>query len=317
MECFKCELPGTRVLLFDAISDKGIVKICEKCSEEEDIPVIRAPGYKKEQKIDLSKLRKPAKKRSVVYERLSRMSGIDIKEEPVNEILAKQDVSLKDIVEQNLKERIKKEPMPKPHLVDNFHWILMRSRRMRKMTAEQLAMEIEEPELAVKMAEKGVLPEDDRKLIDKLEIKLRVKLVKDEFRIVEKPVERLVQGVDFELEEKRDSISSEIDFKSDRTKRVTISDLKTMRRDREEMLFEDEPMNFREEIVFNEDATEEMPEFVVRQSGTGPEMDMAPNQVGHGEGIPSDEGKEKPKKDYSGRQDLTDKEIDDILFGRG
>ena len=295
MECFKCGLSDSRVLLFDAISDKGIVKICENCSEEEGIPVLRKPGYKKEQKVDLSRLRQPRKRRSLVYERLSKMSGIEMKDEPRQNLeLVKQEVSLKDIVNQNFKERVKKVHLPKPYLVTNFHWIIMRSRRLKKLTAEQLAVEIGEPELAVKMAEKGVLPEDDKKLIAKIEKRLGVKLVKDEFRMREEPIERLVQGIDFELEDVK--VPESIDFKTDETKTLTISDLQEMKRRREEKLLEEEQESFKEEIVFNEDATEDMPEFKMKE------------EFG---------GKEKPKRSFTDKHNLTDKEIDDILFGRG
>jgi len=275
--------------LFDAIFDKGIIKICENCSEEEGIHILRKPGYKKEQKVDFSRLRQPPKRRSIVYERLSKMAGIEMKDEPrVNLELVKQEVSLKDIVNQNFKESVKKVNLPRPHLVANFHWIIMRSRRAKKLTAEQLAAEIGEPELAVKMAEKGVLPEEDKKLLGKIEKRLGVKLIRDEFRQREEPMGRLSQGIDFELEDVK--VPESVDFKSSEVKTLTISDLQEMKRRREEKLLEDESRSFKEEIVFDEDATEDMPEFRGRE--------------------------ETQRKSYSGKQNLTDKEIDDILFGR-
>ena len=70
------------------------------------------------------------------------------------------------------------EKKPRPDLVDNFHWLIMIERRKRKLTQEQLAKEIGESETVIKMAEQGFLPEDDYKIITKLESFLGVKIRK-------------------------------------------------------------------------------------------------------------------------------------------
>jgi len=67
-KCFKCGVSGDRALLFGAISEKGIVRICRKCSFEEDIPLMK---YMQEE----------FEKRPTVHERLSRLSGIEVKNE--------------------------------------------------------------------------------------------------------------------------------------------------------------------------------------------------------------------------------------------
>ncbi len=54
-------------------------------------------------------------------------------------------------------------------MVDNFHWIIMRARRARKLTQKQFAEAIEESEEAIKMAEKGVLAKNDLVLVNKIE----------------------------------------------------------------------------------------------------------------------------------------------------
>ena len=148
---------------------------------EENIPIISKPvdsqinEYKKKTK-EPQQVRK-----SVIYERLSRMSGIKVedgREKKSFELLKKED-DLKKIANKNFQERLDKRPSSKPYLVDNFHWIIMRARRLKKITAEQLAKEIIEPESAIKMAEKGILPTDDKKLINKLENKLEIELIKE------------------------------------------------------------------------------------------------------------------------------------------
>jgi ribosome-binding protein aMBF1 (putative translation factor) len=280
MECFKCGISGDKALLFDAISNKGIIKICEKCFKEENIPIISKPidsqinEYKKKTK------EPPQIKRSVVYERLSHISGIrveDGREEKSFELLEKED-DLKKIANKNFQEKLEEKPSSKPYLVDNFHWIIMRARRLEKITAEQLAKKIVEPESAIKMAEKGILPEDDKKLISKLESHLGVSLVKEEFR------EKIKET------EMKKPFLEKMDFKSDETKTLTISDLQEMKKRREEIF--EKPI--KEEIIFNEevelgDKEGEKPEFVIKD-----------NEV------------EKESSD----KDLTDKDIDDILFGR-
>jgi len=64
-ECFKCHVPETKALLFDAILPDGIVKICSKCSPEEDIPIIKDTLFPK------------IEKQQTVRERLSKLSGIN------------------------------------------------------------------------------------------------------------------------------------------------------------------------------------------------------------------------------------------------
>ena len=42
-ECFICGITGNKVRLFDAICDNGIFKVCQKCSSNEHIPIVRKP----------------------------------------------------------------------------------------------------------------------------------------------------------------------------------------------------------------------------------------------------------------------------------
>ncbi len=126
-----------------------------------------------------------------------------------------QETTLKDIVDKNFKIQIKKE-LQSPHdLVNNFHWIIMRARRSKHITREQLAEAIAEPEKAIIMAERGILPEDYYKFLTKIENYLSIKLIKKEFaeKIEEKP--------------------KEIRFDAMTTKNLTISDLQEMKRKRE------------------------------------------------------------------------------------
>jgi len=74
-ECFNCGVSGENIRFFDAISGKGIVKICKECASKENIPIVRKPS-----KIFTPTLYSDLNKRKTVYERLSSMSGFDLKD---------------------------------------------------------------------------------------------------------------------------------------------------------------------------------------------------------------------------------------------
>lgn len=271
MECFECGISGDKAVLFDAISDKGIVKVCEKCSFEGDIPIIRKPS--------IFKL-KESERKQTVYERLSHVAGINKEKVLENKELKKQERSLREIIDRSFESQFK-EAESYNNLVNNFHWIIMRARRLKKLTQEQLANAIGEPGTAIKMAEKGVLPENYLSLIKKLEDDLGVKLIKRDF-VPEKKEKPRELVVDAELLGKPQNI-----FEEETAKSLTISDLKEMKERRESKILE---KSFEEDYVLNEDVTgenEEKPEFV-----------------------------EKKQDKEDSKQDLSKEDIDKILFGR-
>lgn len=234
-ECFNCGISGERIRFFDAISGKGIVKICEECASKENIPIVRKPS-----EILTPTSYRDLHKGKTVYERLSRMSGFDLKNkksETEKEFLQKQETTLKDIIDKNFKTQFKEKLKPRSDLIHNFHWVIMRVRRSKHITQEQLAKEIAEPEASIKMAEQGILPKDSYKLINKLENYLAIKLIKKEFadKIEEKP--------------------KEIGFDSVTTKSLTISDLKEMKEKKEAEILE-EPIPFPEDVEDVEDVGE-------------------------------------------------------------
>lgn len=218
MECFNCGISDSRVKLFDAISGRGIVKICEKCSSEERLPIVRKPTTFQFEE---------SEKKSSVYERLFLASGIETREEnPKKKELEKIEMNLREVADRNYEQKIQTKPRLRPDLVDNFHWIIMRVRRLKKLTQEQLAKEISEPEISIKMAEKGILPEGHG-LVNKLENFLEIKLKKIE---KEKSVNDNVNE-DTLLVEKEPSETSGFDSKD--MDNLTIADLKKMKEERE------------------------------------------------------------------------------------
>src|SRR3989338_2792393 len=74
---------------------------------------------------------------------------------------------------ENLKKIIKTKA-----LLDNFHWIILRARRLKHLTQEEFAREIQEPEFIVKSLEEGKI--SDQKVIGKVEKYLGVTLRKEE-----------------------------------------------------------------------------------------------------------------------------------------
>lgn len=182
VECFRCSISSEKVRLFDGISGKGIVKICKDCYFRESIPLIKRPTDDPPKEADGSK--GPNKE---VYDRLSKMSGFDKKTiDAVRRVDTSRDqeVILKKIVD----EKFVREAEPTPiintapprlnkELIDHFNWIIMRARRSRKLTQKELAEKLGESEMTLKMAEQGVLPNDDLKLVGKLESFLGIKII--------------------------------------------------------------------------------------------------------------------------------------------
>ncbi len=234
-ECYRCGVDGSAKRLFDGITDEGIVSVCENCLREEKIPLVKKPTT-----FQL----KEAETHSGVYERLSKISGLNPKEHRAKfspshlkkqETLTKKNVSLRELIDKNYKEKTKLEKKPRSDLVENFHWVIMRFRRKKKLTHDELARAIGESKAAVEMAEKGVLPEDDHKLVKKLETFLGIKLIKDSAREKIQPKKLDFEKADFE--------------------ELTISDLKEMKAAQDTKLFVDE---IEEEIELNKEKNEEL-----------------------------------------------------------
>ncbi len=166
MECSVCGVSEKKARLLDAISSKGIVKVCESCFKEEDMPILRRPTT-----FQL----KEAEKKTPVY---ARPLSEELRKKEQKEEVEKVETTLKDVIDKKYEMIVSKEEKPRPDLVDNFHWIIMRTRRLKKLTQEQLAKEISESVAAIKMVEEGILPEDDYRLVNKIGSFLGIKLVK-------------------------------------------------------------------------------------------------------------------------------------------
>ncbi len=264
-ECCRCGVSGEKSRLFDAICDSGVVKVCKNCSSEDFLMIQRPTTFQ---------LKDAEKKESY------------LKPEPKKVPLRttnKEDISLRDIVDQNLEIKHEGDPKPRPDLIDNFHWTITRIRRARHISREQFARDLGESETLIKMVEKGILPEDDNRVINKIETYLSIKLRKPEFeaRVPEK---------------------KELGFDSVSVRNLTISDLKEMKKDRGEEIFSN-PVE-----VWEGDIEADSEEKIKNVQDSEEDSVGAPK-----EGVASDaqrgtsEGKEK---------DLSKKDMDDLIFGK-
>ncbi|MBU0894488.1 MAG: hypothetical protein KKF48_00840 [Nanoarchaeota archaeon] len=212
VRCFKCGVGMDRVRLFDVISGDGIVKVCKECFSKERLPLVKRPTT-----FQIKEAETLEKANKSVYERLSQMSGFDkktindIKKTNMSGDLGRQETTLKEIVDRNLKRTSKEKSRLTDSLIDNFHWIIMRMRRSKKLNQAQFAKEIAESETAVKMLEQGILPQDGYRIITKLENFLNVNLTK-----------RPLDSEEFQKEKV-------LDFDASTARNLTISDLKEMK----------------------------------------------------------------------------------------
>ena len=135
MECFVCGAKNEKTTLFSAIIKEGLVVICEDCSLKERIPIVKRIGG-----LQL----KESEKNQTVYERLSKMAGLDAEKHKAKTRkeayveLKKSDQELRRLVE-------KKNPLSFPNLkqtqsqiqedlIRNYHWAIFNTRRMMKIT---------------------------------------------------------------------------------------------------------------------------------------------------------------------------------------
>lgn len=182
--CFKCGVSSEKAELYDAISERGIIKVCEKCSFQEHIPLLRKPAKKpfipskpilpKDISVRMGRDSK------TMFDRLSRLSGVQMPDKkPENIEIAKQNRMLGDVANRNFREKLMREKGDTSDLIEDFKWVLMRIRRNRHISTNQLAEAIGEPEAAIRMAEQGVLPKNAVPFIRKIENYLNIRLLKE------------------------------------------------------------------------------------------------------------------------------------------
>ncbi len=295
MECFRCGISEEKALLFETVTSEGVEKVCRKCSFDIDSPLIKAPSQER--------LRESQMKKSV-YDRLSHSAGLDAEkhkakleaiERKRKEIMSGKDDDLKELVNKNLGNLDRERP---EKFVNNFHWIIMRSRRSRRITRLELARAIGEPEEAIKILERGELPRGNEIIVKKIENYLGINLFKKD---VEQPMNTSVEvdkmRRDF-LKKVEDEPKELFDRKN--PNKLKISDLEEMKKSTP--LFAKNPRVFEET---NEPTLKIGGEKIqVKRENLGEEPEFI-------------------EKDFIGKplaedkmDDLSDEEINDLIFGK-
>jgi len=208
--CYRCGVSGEDKKLFDAISGKGIVKICEDCLAIERLPIIKKPV----EKVEVSQ------KQVSVRDRLIGMnSKFSYGKEP----------NLRDLVDQKFKER---GTQSHPDLVENFHWTIQRIRRTRRITREDFAKAIGESEATVRMIEQGFLPDNNYKVLAKVESYLGVSFRKNASGFPDTDSKKFV--LDDSLVSKGDKESKHLGFDHNSVQKLKIGDLKDIKKKQEQ-----------------------------------------------------------------------------------
>jgi DNA-binding XRE family transcriptional regulator len=217
-QCYKCGISEHMASLSNAITGEGIVKICNLCEQRESHPIISKTEVQKENEMrDLD-----------IKKRLSKTNYLN----PITQMEEeeKKDAHLKEIIKINFEQKTGQAPKKRDDLIDNFHWVIMRARRLKHVTQEKLARELKVSEQTIFAAEKGIIDEEGYDLAHKLETYLSIKIIKLEVR--EKMEEQEAKRIGF------DPIT---------TKELTINDLIDLKRKEEGKILgtedEDAPMH--------------------------------------------------------------------------
>jgi|WetSurMetagenome_2_1015567.scaffolds.fasta_scaffold170060_2 ribosome-binding protein aMBF1 (putative translation factor) len=165
-ECYRCGISEDNAEIFHAISSKGIVKICADCNKLEHLPVMKKPTEEQ-----ILQSRSPRSKS--IQERLNAMRG-----GATQKRLANQDVTLRQIIDRKFQSQRQVSQQLPSDLIPNFHWEIQRIKRIKKMTREEFAKGIGESDATVRMIEQGFLPNNDYRIINKIESFLGISLRK-------------------------------------------------------------------------------------------------------------------------------------------
>lgn len=207
--CSRCGAEKLR--LFDVVEGEGIIEVCSDCLDE-NIPVIKKPS---KNVFDESNSQRS------VYERLRDVAGI--KSEKVNiktDELIQQEEKLKELIKETLGGRACENLNPEVDLVRNFHWVIMRARRLKKLTLAELAKKLYESEESLSLLERGDASKTGCNLIKKIELFFGIILLTNEAR---KKFE-----VKFDADVSFDKIISQS---------LTIDDLREIKKEEEARVF--------------------------------------------------------------------------------
>lgn len=162
--CERCGVSENEVKIFNGISNGRIAKFCERCAIIENITIIKKPKANQLKESETEG----------IYERMQRLSGISLKKPEKRDVFLRKD-RLKELEINPSLEMPEKKNL---NLIEYFHWEIMKSRRRKGFTQQQLARAIGESETAIQTIENGKFPSNAEPLINKLEQFLRIRLRK-------------------------------------------------------------------------------------------------------------------------------------------
>ncbi len=214
-KCNSCGRTGEEVRLFDGFYVNNTVKICERCSLINNIPILKRPSTNQ---------LKESEKPYAVRQRLMQMAHM------------KTDEIKPEFIYDKLREMNEKPEIEKPvaeelvfKLKDNFHWQIQMERRRKGLTPRQLAEALHESESAIIMLEKGIVPSNSLNLIQGIEQLLHIQLIKRDFL---DRIEQEKKDNAFRLEEEFPSIteikSSSQTAENIQQKQIQIRDLQRL-----------------------------------------------------------------------------------------
>ena len=322
-ECFKCGITSDKALLFDTITLSGIQKVCRKCSFDIDSPLIQKPSQKR--------LRESQMKKSV-YEKLSCAAGLNPDDHRKRLLMNSQHENVENVQDRDLKALMQRnlknmEKMKSDKYIENFHWIIMRVRRSKKITQSELAKEVGEAVELIQALEKGILPRGHETISKKIGNFLGINLFQDEGPKIDKSHEQYKK----EILERIEVSPDEVLFDRNNPEQLTIHDLKEIKKEvdfkpnpkvfekpqeptliihGEEMKLPEEKIDIRDEPEFIYDNShfseldEEIEQTIQERLSQNPEKEFI------GEPVNAEEEEKKDKKD------LTDEEINNLIFGK-
>jgi ribosome-binding protein aMBF1 (putative translation factor) len=163
-KCARCGVNQNEIKVYDAIYEGMMSCLCERCSIIENIPIIKKPNTAQ---------LKESEESIKVHNRMKTISGIRDSNQPP-ETFFKEDRLTE--LEQNPERELPEEKQL--NLIEHFHWMVMKNRRRKGLSQEQLATALGESEIAIQMIENNKLPENAETLIRKLEQFFQIKIRK-------------------------------------------------------------------------------------------------------------------------------------------
>jgi ribosome-binding protein aMBF1 (putative translation factor) len=213
-ECFRCGVSEDKAKIYHAISGRGIVKICEDCNRIEQLPIMSKPT-------DEQILQSKSPRSKSIQDRLKAMRG----EIDKNRVVGKE-VTLRQLIDKKFQAQ---KPQVPSDLIPNFHWEIQKAKRIKRLTREGFAKGIGESEATVRMIEQGFLPNNDYKIINKIESFLGISLRKQGSSGFPNTERKYVLDNSLISKEEKEMPAKKLSFDGDSSKELKISDIKRMK----------------------------------------------------------------------------------------